>query len=274
MSPGGPLQLAAAMAVTTAGLGAVYARLAGAATVIVPARLGSTRFPEKVLAARTGKPLVQHVVEAAASARCARQIVVATDSLRVAEALQPYGTRVVMTAESHPNGTSRLAEAAEHLGLGDGEIVVNAQGDEPEMPGEVLDSAVGALLMHTGADVGTVAAPIRTPDEVSDPNVVKVVRRVDGVALYFSRAPIPADRDGLGSVQRLRHVGVYAYRVGYLKRYVQMPPTPLEQAERLEQLRVLETGGTVVVGLCGSAHPGIDTPEQYEAFVRRSVARS
>ncbi len=245
-----------------------------AAVVIVPARLASTRFPEKVLAARTGKPLVQHVAEAAAAARSAASVVVAADDPRIAAALVPFGTRVVMTRGDHPNGTSRLAEAAAALNLPPDQVVVNAQGDEPELAGDVIDAAVRALLATPGASVGTAAAPLPEAD-FANPNVVKVVRGLDGRALYFSRAPIPHDRDARreDAARPLRHVGVYAYRRSFLDQYHRLPSTPLERAEQLEQLRVLEHGHTIAVGLVAAAHAGIDTPEQYEAFVARWQAR-
>lgn len=248
-------------------------------TVIIPARLGSTRFPEKVLAARTGKPLVQHVVEGAAKARGAARVVVATDHERVRAALAAHGTQVVMTSPAHANGTNRLAEAAALLNLGDDEIVVNAQGDEPEMAGEVIDGALHALTAREpGVVVGTAATPLRAGQNIANPNLVKVVRALDGCALYFSRAPIPVHRDGgAGSSNAagapLRHLGVYAYRVGFLNRYAQMPPTPLERTEQLEQLRVLEHGLRIGVEVVDAAPEGIDTPEQYEAFVARWLER-
>jgi 3-deoxy-manno-octulosonate cytidylyltransferase (CMP-KDO synthetase) len=245
------------------------------AVVIVPARLASTRFPEKVLARATGKPLVQHVAEAAATARSAARVVVAADDPRIADVLRPFGTQVVLTRVDHPNGTSRLAEAAGLLNLAPDQVVVNAQGDEPEMAGEVIDAAVAALLNTQGAVVGTAAAPLASAEEFANPNVVKVVRGVGGRAIYFSRAPIPHDRDQRRdpAAAPLRHVGVYAYRREFLERYVAMPSTPLERTEQLEQLRVLEHGLTIGVGLVAAAHPGIDTPEQYDAFVRRWAAR-
>ncbi len=243
------------------------------ATVIVPARLGSTRFPGKVLARETGKPLVQHVVEAAQRATCAARVVVATDSDEVRAALVPFGTEVVMTSPAHENGTSRLAEAARVLGLMGSAIVVNAQGDEPEMAGAVIDAAVVALVSVPGAVIGTVAAPLPDPAEAANPNVVKVVRDAAGRGLYFSRAAIPFDRDGKrGSTDAawpLRHVGVYAYRCETLSRYAAIPMSPLERCEQLEQLRALEAGWTIGVGLVKAAHAGIDTPEQYAAFVAR-----
>lgn len=262
------------------------------ATIIIPARLGSTRFPEKVLASRTGKPLVQHVAEAAAAARCANRVVVATDHPRVAAALEPFGTRVLMTSPDHPNGTSRLAEAACLLSLADSDIVVNAQGDEPELAGPVIDAAVDALAASAIARVATAAAPFAPGDDPRDPNIVKVVRTLNGHALYFSRALIPHHRDsggtgGVGAVAPagpdgavggthatagvtpLRHIGVYAYSRGFLETYLRLPPTPCEQAESLEQLRALEHGHAIAVALCTHARPGIDTPEQYDAFVQR-----
>ena len=249
-------------------------------SIIIPARLASTRFPEKMLAALTGKPLVQRTAEAPEAGAAAQppgaRVVVATDSERIADVLRPFGTTVVMTRVDHPNGTSRLAEAAAALGLGIDDVVVNAQGDEPEMAGAVIDAAVEALLQTANASVGTVATPIRTAADLVDPAIVKVVRAQAGHALYFSRATIPHDRDGrnLPAAAPLRHVGVYAYRRGFLDAYVNMAPTPLEQAEQLEQLRVLEHGHIIGVRICETAQQGIDTPEQYGAFVTRFRARA
>ena len=243
------------------------------ATIVVPARLASTRLPEKVLLAETGRPMVQHVVEAAGRAACASGVVVATDSGQVMEALRGFGTRVVMTRADHPNGTSRLAEAATLLGLGDDDLVVNAQGDEPEMPPGVIDAAVEALVSAPAAVVGTVCCGLGAGEDAGNPNIVKVVRRSDGCALYFSRSRVPMDRDGRGGSdsEPLRHVGVYVYRVSFLKKYVAMPSTPLERAESLEQLRVLENGYSIAVARCDEAKglTGIDTREQYDEFVRR-----
>ncbi len=244
------------------------------ATIVVPARLASTRLPEKVLLDETGRPMVQHVVDAAGKAACATGgVVVATDSRRVAEALTPFGTRVVMTREDHPNGTSRLAEAAALLALRDDDLVVNAQGDEPEMPPSVIDSAVDALVSTPHAVVGTVCCRLGHGEDAANPNIVKVVRRADGCALYFSRSRVPADRDGRAGSDAapLRHVGVYVYRVSFLKKYVAMPSTPLERAENLEQLRVLENGYSIAVARCDQASglSGIDTREQYDEFVKR-----
>ena len=246
-------------------------------TIVIPARLASTRLPEKVLLSETGRPMVQHVVEGAGRARCAGAVVVATDSERVAGALRAFGTRVVMTREDHPNGTSRLCEAAALLGLRDDDLVVNAQGDEPEMPAEVIDAAVAALVATPAAVVGTVCCGFGEGEDAGNPNIVKVVRRGDGCALYFSRSRVPLDRDGRGGTdaEPLRHVGVYVYRVAFLKRYVGMASTPLERAESLEQLRVLESGYGIAVARCDAARglTGIDTREQYDEFVRRWKAK-
>lgn len=246
------------------------------ATVIIPARLGSTRLPGKVLLADTGKPLVQHVVESARTAARAQRVVVATDDQRVADALQPFGTEVVLTRADHPNGTSRLAEAAAKLGLPDDSVIVNAQGDEPEMQSEVIDAAVEALTRAPAASVGTAAAPFTDGEDHANPNLVKVVRRLDGTALYFTRAAAPFDRDGRRptDARPLRHIGVYVYRRAFLDRYVALAPTPLEQCEQLEQLRVLEHGHSIAVAVVPRATQGIDTPEQYADFVARFRAGS
>lgn len=243
--------------------------------VIIPARLGSTRFPEKVLASRTGKPLVQHVYEAARRSTRASRVVLATDSDRVMAAARGFGAECVMTRVDHPNGTSRLAEAAALLGLAAGSIVVNVQGDEPELEPGTIDAAVDAMV-QAGSLMGTVAAPIGPEDDPGNPNVVKVVLGVERQALYFSRSLIPFDRDRTAhpTARPLRHIGLYVYRRSFLDTYLALPPTPLEEAEKLEQLRVLEHGYAISVALVTSSAPGIDTPEQYEAFVRRHTARA
>lgn len=239
-----------------------------AAVAIIPARLGSTRFPGKMLAAETGKPLVEHVRGAALRAGRVARVVVATDAMEIAEAVRGFGGEAVMTSPEHPNGSSRLAEAADILGLGPDEVVVNVQGDEPEIDPGLIDLAVETLL-ETGADVATVASPFGPGQDPADPNIVKVVLDARGRALYFSRALVPHDRDGAGGRRPLKHVGLYVYRAGFLRRYVALPETPLEQTEKLEQLRVLEHGGSIAVAVAEAHHVGIDTPAQYQAFVRR-----
>lgn len=242
-------------------------------TILIPARLGSTRFPGKVLADKTGKPLIQHVVEGASRSAGASRVVVATDDRRVLDAVRRFGGEAVMTGD-HPNGTSRLAEAAKTLALPADSIVVNVQGDEPELEPSLIDAAVSALAA-SAAPMSTVAVPFLPAEDARDPNLVKVVRRLDGTALYFSRALVPFVRDAGGrAVAPLKHIGLYVYRRPFLDTYVSLPPTDLERTEQLEQLRVLAHGHAIAVAL-GEArlHAGIDTPEQYEAFVARYLGR-
>jgi len=249
------------------------------ATVIIPARMGSTRFPGKVLASATGKPLIQHVWEAARAAKSAPRTVIATDDEQVRAAVLAFRGECVLTGE-HPNGTSRLAEAARTLALGPDEIVVNVQGDEPELEPSVIDDAVAALV-RTGAPVSTVAQPFADGEDPSNPNLVKVVLRADGTAMYFSRALIPYPRDGAPTTQSpdlrgpLKHVGLYCYRRAFLDRYLTLEPAPPELTEHLEQLRILYHGFPIAVAVAPSrSFGGIDTPEQYEAFVKRWRARN
>ena len=241
------------------------------ATVVIPARLGSTRFPGKVLAADTGRPMLAHVYQAAINSKAVHRVVIATDDKKVLQAVRAFGGEAVMTSPKHDNGTSRIAEAADILGLPNDEIVVNAQGDEPELEPTLISATVRALVL-SGAAMSTVACPFAEGDDLEDRNVVKVVRRIDGAALYFSRAPIPSDRDkdAPPEAQPLRHVGLYAYRAGFLRKYAKLPPTPLERAEKLEQLRALEHGYAIAVAVRPvRLYGGIDTPEQYKAFVAR-----
>lgn len=237
---------------------------------IIPARLASTRLPGKVLLDRTGKPLIQHVYEAARGARRPSRFVIAADDKSVVDACAKFHAECILTRVDQPNGTSRLAEACVKLGLGDDVIAVNVQGDEPEMDPALIDAAVGALE-QTGAEVSTIASPFMPGEDPGNPNIVKVVLRADSTAMYFSRSVLPYKRDAafVGDVKPLKHVGLYVYRVGFLKKYVELPPTALEQTESLEQLRVLWYGHRIAVAVRPSHGQGIDTPEQYEAFVRR-----
>ena len=236
---------------------------------IIPARLGSTRFPRKVLAARTGKPLIQHVWERTRAAWAVRRVVIATDDAEVQAAVVAFKGEAVMTRRDHLNGTSRLAEAAAILSLRDDDIVVNVQGDEPEVDPFVIDAAV-AKLIDSGADVATVASPFSSGEDPTNPNVVKVVLALNGFALYFSRSLIPFTREGGETAATpLKHVGLYVYRVRFLKQYAAMASTPLERTEMLEQLRVLENGFRIAAAVCEVHTTGIDTAEQYEAFVAR-----
>ena len=242
---------------------------------VIPARFGSTRLPGKPLLSETGRPLIQHVVEAARRASRLSRVIVATDDARIADAVLAFGGEAVMTRDDHPSGTDRVAEVA--AGLPDAGIVVNLQGDEPEVSGEALDLVVSALEADPDAPMSTLATPIRDASVYRDPSCVKVVRAANGRALYFSRSPIPHHRDGLppaGEPLGLLHLGLYAYRRDFLLSVATRPPSPLETAEKLEQLRVLESGLPIAVGLVDEPSVGIDTPDDYRRFVGRWKARN
>lgn len=240
--------------------------------VIIPARYASTRLPGKPLLDIAGKPMIRHVVEGA-RASGAESVTVATDDERIQVACASFGAAVVMTSAGHGSGTERLAEAIQKLGIGPGEIVVNLQGDEPLMPAALVRRVAEALAARPGAVAATVATPIRDGAELRSPNVVKVVFDAGGYALYFSRAPIPFPCNG-GLPPAHRHLGLYAYRAGYVAKYVALAPSPYERAERLEQLRVLWHGGRIAVHVTDQAPPaGVDTPEDLER-VRKYFGKS
>ena len=238
-------------------------------TAIIPARYAATRLPGKPLLAQTGKPLIQHVVEAVRTASNIDRIVVATDDDRIAAAVADFGGEAVMTREDCPSGTDRLAQAAAAIGLTDDDIVINVQGDEPDMPGACIDRLV-ELMQTTDAPMATLATPLPAA-EAGDPNKVKVVCAADGRAIYFSRAAIPFDRDGDGAAGHLLHLGIYGYRAGFLKTFAALEPTPAERNEKLEQLRALEHGHAIAVAVVEYAGGGIDTPEDYAEFVARQT---
>ena len=235
--------------------------------IIIPARLASTRLPEKALADLAGKPLVVRVW-ARALAAGAESVHVATDSERIAEVIRAAGGEVVMTAADHDSGTSRLAEAANRLALGPDEIVVNVQGDEPAVPIDCLKQLAGLLAARPGARMATLWVDIVERAQWADRNVVKLVARADGSALYFSRAPIPARRDGgWPEGQARRHVGLYAYRATALAEWSRLPRSPLEESESLEQLRALQAGWEIACERAVEAiPPGVDTAEDLEAM--------
>lgn len=237
------------------------------ATVVIPARFGSTRFPAKILAARTGKPLVQHVVEQARKCRLVREVIVATDDQRIFDALRRFETHCVMTSATHQSGTDRVAEVARRLS---DEIIVNVQGDEPEIEPEVIDGLIERLTSSSD-EMATAATQFPAEADPNDPNLVKVVTDERGRALYFSRSLIPFHRDAASPalVPYYLHLGIYAYRREFLLRIASLPQTPLEQSEKLEQLRALEHGHRIQVLTVHRATHGIDTPEQYEEFVQR-----
>jgi 3-deoxy-manno-octulosonate cytidylyltransferase (CMP-KDO synthetase) len=248
-------------------------------TVVIPARFGSTRLPGKPLLDIGGRPMVQRVWEQA-SESAAKRVVIATDDARILQAAQGFGAEVLMTSPQHPSGTDRLQEVAEQLGLPEDHVVVNVQGDEPMIPPAVIDQVAANLHGHPGAGIATLCEAIETWDDLCSPDVVKVVCDSKGMALYFSRAVIPWPRDGgprqsgpiTGGGQWLRHIGIYAYRTGFLTRFVGWPPAPLERLESLEQLRALHNGVDIHVDIaCRAVPPGIDT-EVDLAAARRLLA--
>ncbi len=242
---------------------------------VIPARLASSRFPEKVLANATGTALIVHVYQQACRAKSLSEVVVAADDPRIIEVVRAAGGRAILTRVDHPNGTSRLAEVAQCI---EAEVFVNIQGDEPEIEPDSIDAVAELLHASPWADVATVASLFRDDEAVTDPNLVKVVLGARSQALYFSRAPIPCHRDaakgGAPRAAALRHVGLYAYRTAFLPQFVAWAPSPLEETESLEQLRVLEHGHAIVVAVRSDASQGIDTPEQYAQFVRRHAQRA
>jgi len=240
--------------------------------VIVPARLASTRLPRKPLADIGGVPMVVRVARAALASG-AVQVAVAADSSEIVDACCAHGIEALLTRADHASGTDRLAEAVERLGLPDDAVVVNVQGDEPLMPAAVVRRVADALADRADCAIATACHPLHDAAEFFSPNVVKVVVDASGRALYFSRAPIPWSRDAFASdrdrlppgLPARRHVGLYAYRAGFLRRFPQLPPTPLEQHESLEQLRALAHGfGIAVIELTEALPPGVDTPEDLE----------
>lgn len=239
------------------------------AVALIPARMASSRLPGKMLLAQTGKPVIVHVMEQVRRCKSLARVVVCADDEAICAAVRAAGGEAVLTLASHPNGTSRLAEAADLLGLAADTIVVNVQGDEPEIEPEVVDRLVAEMMAHPSVPMGTVATDFPAGDSAMDPNIVKVVVSQLGRALYFSRAPIPWDRDAGAPGACRKHMGLYAYRRGFLPVYASLAPTPLEQAEKLEQLRVLEHGHPIAVIEAQASPAGIDTQEQYEAFVKR-----
>lgn len=225
---------------------------------IIPARLASTRFPGKALADDTGRPLVVHVCQQARDAGCVDTVLVATDSREIIEAVEAHGFKAVMTRDDHPNGSSRVEEVARSL---EHEIIVNVQGDEPELDPSDIDAAVAALQAREDCHVSTLATPFGPGDDIEDPNLVKVVVE-DGLARCFTRQ-VPSE--GVP----MRHVGLYVFRKPFLSTYVALEQTPGEQDERLEQLRILEHGHSIAVAEVPVGRHGIDTPEQYQEFLDR-----
>lgn len=244
------------------------------AIAVIPARFASTRLPGKPLLDRTGKPMIVHVCEAAARAARIQRVIVATDDERIADAVGAHGFDCVMTRADHPNGTSRIAEVAASLPPDDpaAGVIVNVQGDEPQVDPAHIDALVERMA-NTDAPMATLASPFQPGEDPANPNIVKLVADQTDHAMYFSRALIPFDRDDVG-VSLLKHPGLYAYRRAFLAEYVNLAPTPCELAESLEQLRALEHGHRIALVHTDVKHTGIDTPEQYEAFVQSFNAQA
>lgn len=241
--------------------------------VVIPARLGSTRLPRKVLRLLGDKPVVQWVWQAAIQAGAA-SVTIAADTEEVAAVCRSFGAQVCMTSVAHQSGTDRANEVASQLGWGDEVIVVNVQGDEPMMPPALIAQAAALLHGDAGAHIATLAHAIHAQEDFANPNVVKVVANAHGHALYFSRAPIPWARDAsspgapaLPAGLAFRHIGLYAYRVGALRQFSQLPPSTLEQCEALEQLRALQAGLVIKLGYTDNPPPrGVDTEADLQAL--------
>ncbi|MEX1237086.1 MAG: 3-deoxy-manno-octulosonate cytidylyltransferase [Pseudomonadales bacterium] len=244
-------------------------------TVIIPARYNSQRLPGKALIKLAGKPMIQHVFERVSESDAAA-VVVATDDERIAEVVKAFGGTVCMTSGVHPSGTDRVHEAAQTLGLAPDDVVVNVQGDEPLIPAVVIEQ-VAANLIRTGVPVASLYETMMEMDEVLDPGNVKVVTDENDNALYFSRSPIPYDRDQQndpGKVSYKRHLGIYAYRLSFLNDFVSWPQCVLESVEKLEQLRALSHGIKIHVAKASVSIPaGVDTPEDLERTRRIMEAR-
>lgn len=235
--------------------------------VVIPARYASTRLKGKPLIQFAGKPMIEHVYRAACASG-AEKVVIATDDVGIEAAVKAFGGNVCMTRDDHESGTDRLQEVAQHYGWADDQIIVNVQGDEPLIPPAVIDQVANNLAQNTMASASTLAWPVQSEAQMFDPNAVKVVADQQGLALYFSRAPIPWHRDSfqqqadVAAAGAMRHIGIYGYRVGLLHQFVQWPMATLEGIEKLEQLRILANGQRIHVELaCQEVPAGVDTDE-------------
>jgi len=240
---------------------------------VIPARWASTRLPGKSLVEIAGKPLVLHVLDRVRLARRLDEVVVATDDERIRSVVEAAGGKAVMTRADHPSGTDRVAEAVAGNAAA---VIINIQGDEPLVDPDLIDRLAAVMLENPEWDMGTAAAPILKLDDLHAPSVVKVVTGLDGRALYFSRAPIPYARDGFPmdpSQLYRRHIGIYAYRRAFLDQIVAAPPTPLEETEKLEQLRALALGARMIVIETNDIAVGVDTPEDVKTVERLLAAR-
>jgi len=235
----------------------------------IPARYASTRFPGKVLVKDTGKFLIQHTYERACLAKLPEKVIIAADDEKLIAAAQAFGAECVLTAVEHKSGTDRIAEAVADMHV---DIVVNLQADEPEIDPANIDYLARLLIENPDYPMATLAADFERAEQIADPNIVKVIANSNGRAIYFSRSPIPYDRDagGIGQIgQYKRHLGIYAYRKDFLLKITVPPQSPLEKTEKLEQLRAIENGFQILVGKIKHTCDGIDTPQQYAEFVKR-----
>jgi 3-deoxy-manno-octulosonate cytidylyltransferase (CMP-KDO synthetase) len=239
----------------------------------IPARYGSTRLAGKVLAKDTGKFLIQHTYERACLAALPEKVIIAADDQKIAAAAKTFGAECILTSVEHKSGTDRIAEAVKDI---DVEIVVNLQADEPEIDPQNIDYLAELLAKNPDYQMATLAADFQNPDQIANPDIVKVIIDSNGRAIYFSRAPIPYDRDksGVGKIQQYsRHIGIYAYRKQFLLKITALPQTKLEKIEKLEQLRAIENGFPILVGKVKHTCDGIDTPDQYADFVKRQKSK-
>ncbi len=246
--------------------------------IVIPARLASTRLPEKLLLSETGLSVLEHTYRACKLAKRPHGITIAVDDPKTEALVRSFGGEVLMTDVNAPSGTDRIAEVAAKSP--DVDLFINVQGDEPEIAGESIDLVMNLLFNHPEASIATLATPIRTSENLHDPACVKVVCQPDGTAIYFSRSPIPYPREWREEMLTqspplfLQHIGIYAYRRDFLMRLGDFPPSPLEQTEKLEQLRFLQGGAKIVVGVIPSSHRGIDTRADYEAFKARWLEKT
>ena len=235
----------------------------------IPARYGSTRLAGKVLAKDTGKFLIQHTYERACAASLPEKVIIAADDQKIVDAAKTFGAECILTSVEHKSGTDRIAEAVKDI---DVEIVVNLQADEPEIEPANIDYLAELLVKNPDYPMATLAADFQNPEQIANPDIVKVITDCKNRAIYFSRAPIPYDREqsGVGKIQQyLRHIGIYAYRKEFLLKITALPQTKLEKIEKLEQLRAVENGFSILVGKVKHTCDGIDTPQQYAEFAKR-----
>jgi len=233
---------------------------------VIPARYNSTRFQGKVLAKDTGKFLIEHTFQQACRAGLPEKVIIAADDERIKTAAESFGAECVLTSNQHQSGTDRIAEAVKKL---DTDIIINVQADEPELAPENIDLAAELLIKNPAYPMATLAAEFEDVSRINNPNIVKVVVDVNGCALYFSRSVIPYDRqlgNAIKAKNYLRHLGIYAYRKDFLLKITSLPPSRLEKIEKLEQLRTLENGFSILVGKTTHISDGIDTPQQYAQY--------